>query len=49
MFAKTNVNQFIDDLIKKEGGFVNNPNDPGGATCWGWTEKTLVNVDIEDT
>lgn len=39
MLQGTHVNQFIDDLIKKEGPYNDHPNDPGGPTCWGWTEK----------
>ncbi|WP_375394479.1 glycoside hydrolase family 108 protein [uncultured Sphingomonas sp.] len=27
----------IDDVIDREGGFVDDPADPGGATCWGVT------------
>lgn len=26
-------------LVGNEGGYVNNPADPGGATCWGITER----------
>ncbi len=33
-----NVSQLIDDLIDREGGYVNHPADRGGATCWGITE-----------
>lgn len=29
----------FDALIGNEGGYVNNPADPGGATCWGVTER----------
>jgi len=29
----------FDALIGNEGGFVDNPKDPGGATCWGVTER----------
>ncbi|WP_288501712.1 glycosyl hydrolase 108 family protein [uncultured Acinetobacter sp.] len=32
------VDKYIDDLIKREGGYVNNPNDRGGATKFGITE-----------
>ena len=39
MYGKKDVNQYIDELIKIEGGYTDHPNDPGGATCWGWTEK----------
>lgn len=33
--------QIIDDIIRKEGGdkFTDDPNDSGGATRWGVTEK----------
>lgn len=33
------VNQIIDKLIVDEGGFVDNPKDPGGPTKYGITEK----------
>lgn len=33
-----NIEQFLSDLIKREGGYVNNPNDRGGATKYGITE-----------
>jgi len=32
--------KLIDDLIAREGGYVNNANDLGGATNWGITEAT---------
>lgn len=32
------VDNYIDELIKREGGYVNNPNDRGGATNYGITE-----------
>lgn len=28
----------FDRLMKHEGGYVNNPNDPGGETMWGVTK-----------
>lgn len=35
-----NFNTFIAQLLKHEGGFVNHPNDPGGATNKGITLAT---------
>jgi len=32
------VDRMIDELIEREGGFVNNPADKGGPTCFGITE-----------
>ena len=32
------VQSIIEGVIAREGGFVNNPADRGGATCWGVTE-----------
>lgn len=34
-------NEAIKHLIQAEGGFVNHPNDPGGATKYGITLNTL--------
>ena len=34
-----NIEQFLDELIKREGGYVNNPADRGGATKYGITES----------
>jgi lysozyme family protein len=30
---------YITDLIKREGGYTNHPADRGGPTCWGITEQ----------
>lgn len=32
------IEEIINDIIKVEGGYVNDPKDAGGATCWGITE-----------
>jgi len=33
------VDRLIDGVIGREGGYTNNPADPGGATMWGITER----------
>lgn len=48
-----NIEKEIDKLISREGGFVHNPDDHGGATNYGITQKTLENwlarqVSVED-
>lgn len=32
------IEQIINNIITTEGGYVNDPSDSGGATCWGITE-----------
>ncbi len=36
-----NVEQMIDDILRREGGFVDHPNDRGGPTKYGVTQRTL--------
>ncbi len=38
------VDEITADIIKREGGFVNDPDDPGGATKYGVTLNTLRQV-----
>jgi lysozyme family protein len=33
------IDSIIDGAIGREGAYVNNPADPGGATIWGITER----------
>jgi lysozyme family protein len=33
------IDGIIEAVIGHEGGYSNNPNDPGGATMWGITER----------
>ncbi|MFI8065016.1 glycoside hydrolase family 108 protein [Acinetobacter baumannii] len=33
-----NIERYLDELIKREGGYVNNPADRGGATKYGITQ-----------
>ena len=34
----THIHSLIDDVIDREGGYVNHPDDRGGPTRWGITE-----------
>lgn len=36
--TEMNIEQYLDELIKREGGYVNNPADRGGETKYGITE-----------
>lgn len=38
MESQVEIDQLIDDLIEREGGFSNRPGDAGGPTCFGITE-----------
>lgn len=33
------IDQMIDGILEREGGFVDHKSDPGGATNWGITER----------
>jgi lysozyme family protein len=36
--GEATVARLVDELIEREGGYVNHPADRGGPTCWGITE-----------
>jgi lysozyme family protein len=38
MAMRDNIDELIDDLIVREGGFVEHPADKGGPTRWGITQ-----------
>jgi lysozyme family protein len=41
------VEELARDIVKREGGYVNNPNDRGGATNWGVTIGTMRALGID--
>lgn len=38
----------FDRLLGHEGGYVNDPRDPGGETNWGISKRSYPNVDIKN-
>lgn len=42
-----NVDDIIEDVFRREGGFVNDPDDPGGATNHGVTIGTMQRLGID--
>ncbi|MFZ4626492.1 MAG: glycoside hydrolase family 108 protein [Rhodoferax sp.] len=42
----TSFDQAFDRLMGHEGGYVNDPNDPGGETAWGISKRSYPNLDI---
>lgn len=38
----------VEEVLGLEGGYVNNPADPGGETNWGISKKAFPNVDIKN-
>lgn len=43
-----NFDTAFDRLMGNEGGYVNDPNDPGGETNWGISKRSYPNVDIKN-
>ena len=44
-----NVRQLAEEIVAREGGFVNDPNDPGGATNFGVTIHTMRRLGLDLT
>lgn len=42
-----NFDTAFDRLMGHEGGYVNDPNDPGGETNWGISKRSYPNEDIK--
>lgn len=40
--------KFMDRLLSHEGGYVNDPQDPGGETKWGISKRTYPHIDIKN-
>lgn len=38
----------LERVLGIEGGYVNDPNDPGGETKWGISKRSYPNVDIKN-
>lgn len=38
----------VNAVLGEEGGYVNNPADPGGETNWGISKRAFPNVDIKN-
>jgi lysozyme family protein len=38
MMMAYDIDSLIEELIEREGGFIDHPADKGGPTCWGITE-----------
>jgi len=43
-----NFDQAIPQVLANEGGYVNDPKDPGGETNFGISKRTYPNVDIKN-
>ncbi|PTV96438.1 putative peptidoglycan binding protein [Rhodobacter aestuarii] len=41
------VEQIAQEIVAREGGYVNDPDDPGGATKWGVTLGTLQALGVD--
>ena len=41
-----NFDAAFDRLLGHEGGYSNDPNDPGGETNWGISKRSYPNIDI---
>lgn len=44
-----NIHQLAEEIVAREGGYVNDPDDPGGATKYGVTLGTLRRLGLDKT
>lgn len=47
MLSEHDVNRLIDELIDREGGYVNHPQDPGGETKFGISKRSYPDLNIK--
>lgn len=45
--AQHSVRQIAEDIVAREGGYVNDPDDPGGATNFGVTIHTMRRLGLD--
>jgi lysozyme family protein len=43
------VREIAEEIVRREGGYVNDPDDPGGATNWGVTIHTMRRLGLDLT
>lgn len=48
MPENTDFNKAIDFVLSSEGGYVNDPRDPGGETNFGISKRAFPNLDIKN-
>ncbi len=44
---KTDLERALDFVMKWEGGYVNDPKDPGGETKWGISKRAYPMLDVK--
>lgn len=44
----SNFKIFIERILGHEGGYVDDPTDPGGETKWGISKRSYPNIDIKN-
>ena len=44
-----NIDEIANEIVRREGGYVNDPDDPGGATNFGVTIHTMRRLGLDLT